>query len=101
MTSYHERIEQLERYLKKANERIESYESMASSAKGPVSESFRQRIDDARAQRDRLEQNLAKLRREDALSWSQSDPRTGVLQVCDEIGHRLDEAFHHLDKHSD
>jgi predicted nucleic acid-binding Zn-ribbon protein len=100
MVDYKQRIKRLDLALDKANERIRSYESMARSAKGSVSESFEQHMADARSERDRLKRNLAKLRHDDALSWSQSDPRTGVLQVCDEIGHRLDEAFRHLDKHS-
>lgn len=100
MSDYQERIKRLETSLEKANERIESYESMARSAKGPVSESFRQHMADAREERDRFQRNLVKLRHDDALSWSQLDPRTGVLRVCDEIGHRLDEVFRRLDQHS-
>lgn len=100
MSNYIERIERLEAALEKANGRIASYQAMADSAKGPLSESFREHIADACKERDRLESNLGKLRRKDAVQWSQSDPQTGVLQVCDEIGHRLDEAFRHLDKHS-
>lgn len=101
MSDYIERIERLETALEKANARIASYQAMADSAKGPLSESFREHIADACKERDRLKSNLGKLRREDVFAWSQSDPQTGVLQVCDEIGHRLDEAFRHLDKQSD
>jgi predicted nuclease with TOPRIM domain len=98
MTDFHEKIQRLEAHREKVDARIAEYEAMAKKAKGPVSPIFAERLDELRAEHERLDERLRELRLEDATTWSTDDPRIGVLRVCDEIAGRINELFTFLER---
>jgi hypothetical protein len=99
MTDFQDKIQRLKAHLEKVDARIAEYEAMAGKAKGPVSPIFAERLDELRAEHERLDERLRELRVEDAMSWSVDDPRIGVLRVCDEIAGRINELFTYLERH--
>ena len=99
MSKTAERIRRLEVLRERAEAKLDRLRSTANTARGPVGASFAQKLADAAEECDRLSEHLKTLRLDEALTWSASDEHAGALQVCDEIGHRLDELFSHLDSH--
>ena len=96
MSDHKQHLAALEKTLADIDAHIETYDTMLKNAGGRASPSFAAKLDDLRAERKRVIEHRAKVKLEDALSWSYSD--SGALRFVDEVSSRLEHAIDHLDR---
>ena len=89
MNMLHRDMDRFERWLADFDERIAALEDMVSQADGYRQRSLQNELDKLRVRRHKAGEHLAEMRLMDAESWSESDFRTSVFAVFDDIGARL------------
>ncbi len=93
------KIEQLKSGLAAAEQKSGKFEKMGQQAKGKLSESFIEHLEELRQQRELLAEHLAALEKEKVQAWQQSNFGNDMVDVAQKLLDGINKLLHKLSTH--
>jgi hypothetical protein len=85
-----QRIEEIETALVRAKSRLDELEQVADRANGVLSDSYKDKIDDVRVQKELMEKHLAAFEIEKIQSWESATFGNDLVKLAGSIINRAD-----------